>query len=172
MVLIYLAQGRIRWRAVVNTVINFRIPQKVRNFLTSWTTTSFSSRILFRGVLSFNSVRNVATDSLLIYFLRCLFRGMSGNNINLTCVSESEPVFQFMNPNKLSNYKSRGSSVSRETRLPVGRPVLGSRQGQWWDIFFFATVFRPALGPHPASYLMGIRGSLAGVKRPGRETDH
>jgi hypothetical protein len=31
----HLVQGRDRWRTVVNTVMNFRVPQKVGNFLIS-----------------------------------------------------------------------------------------------------------------------------------------
>jgi hypothetical protein len=41
-----LAQGRGRWWAVVNTVMNFRVPKNAASFLTSWGPVSFSGRIL------------------------------------------------------------------------------------------------------------------------------
>jgi hypothetical protein len=37
-------QGRDQWRVLVNTVMNFRVPYKVVNFLTSRATVIFSSR--------------------------------------------------------------------------------------------------------------------------------
>ena len=39
---IYLAQDTGQWRAVVNTVIELRVPQNVGNFLTNWGNVSFS----------------------------------------------------------------------------------------------------------------------------------
>jgi hypothetical protein len=44
--------------------------------------------------------------------------------------------------------------------------------GQGLGIFLFTTASRQAHGSHPASYLMGIRSSFTGVKRPGREGYH
>jgi hypothetical protein len=53
---IQLAQGRVQWRALVDTVMNIRVPQKTWNFLTSWVTTSVSRRTLFHNSKSIESL--------------------------------------------------------------------------------------------------------------------
>jgi hypothetical protein len=39
-----------RWRAVVTTIMNIRVPQNVGNFLTGLVTVSFSGRTVLHGV--------------------------------------------------------------------------------------------------------------------------
>jgi hypothetical protein len=57
------AQDRDRWRAVVYTVTNLRVPQNVGKCLGSCTTGGFSRRAQLRGVGCFSLGSNLAGDT-------------------------------------------------------------------------------------------------------------
>lgn len=50
---IHLSQDMIQWLDLVVMLINFRVPQKQENFLTSWAITSFSRSLLNGGFYQF-----------------------------------------------------------------------------------------------------------------------
>jgi hypothetical protein len=54
---VHLLQDRAQWRTPVNTEMNFRVPLKAGNFLTSWVTVSFSRRTLLHGITYFSRFR-------------------------------------------------------------------------------------------------------------------
>jgi hypothetical protein len=47
---IVLAKDRDRWQALVDAVMNLRVPYNVGNFLTGYKSVSFSRRTLLHGV--------------------------------------------------------------------------------------------------------------------------
>jgi hypothetical protein len=77
------------------------------------------------------------------------------------CSSRSRrPVQKLLDtPSYTSNFiRSRGSSVSIETRLRAGWPGFDSQQWQWWDFFFLRLRVQTGSGAHPLSYPMETEG--------------
>ena len=67
---IRLAQDRDRWRTLVSTVMNLRVPWNAGNFLTSCKPVSFSRRTLHHGVSKYIYLRLTLRNSALFpYFL-------------------------------------------------------------------------------------------------------
>jgi hypothetical protein len=69
-------------------------------------------------------------------------------------------------------WRSRGSSVSLETRLRTGWPGFNSRQGQSWYFFLFATASIPTVGLTQSPIQWVLENLSRRVKRPRREADH
>jgi len=99
---INMAQGRDKGQALVNTIMNFQFPYTVRNFLTSWETTSFS-RTLFQGLSL--SVKNKS------HFASC-FKSSSSDSSFSTRMSRRS--FELSPPNSVR--------LSRLNSLTMFRP--------------------------------------------------
>jgi hypothetical protein len=100
--------------------------------------------------------------------IHCI-RDWEGPRTCLNLVPARFPSFAIFMCHEM-NVGSRGSSVSKMSELPAGRPGFNSRQGQ--KFFLFATASRPTLGlTQPLTQWVLWALSLR-VKWLERETNH
>jgi hypothetical protein len=84
-----------RWRALVNTVMNLRVPYNAGNFLTSFKPVSFSTRTLLHGVSKYifsrsQLKRNLKSGSHIHKYPDADLSHRTGNQV--TCVIVLSPI--------------------------------------------------------------------------------
>jgi hypothetical protein len=88
---IHLAEDRDQCTTFVNTVMKFRVPYKVGNFLTSWATVGFSRRSLLHGVSQFVISLSVCLSSVSLLRNSCrqlCILSVKSVFVHLSCVSD------------------------------------------------------------------------------------
>jgi hypothetical protein len=86
-ILIHVAQDTVQWPAVVNTIMNLPVLYRVGNFLTSWSTVSFS-RISRHGVFK----DNFHTRVTLLQMSAFLFVNLEKTVTNFRCRRDTDSV--------------------------------------------------------------------------------
>jgi hypothetical protein len=81
---IHLAQESDKWQSLMNTVINFHVPENKENLLVSWGTITFPRRNLFRGVMCFLRHREQGSR----------YRDQSANSVDRCLLWQSHETHQ------------------------------------------------------------------------------
>jgi hypothetical protein len=140
---IQLARDKDRWRALVNTMMNLRLPYKAGNFLSSWATIRLSRRTLLHGVGSL---------SLYTYVNPVLSR--SPTPVTCDLWRDHSQLLCWL----ISAAVAHSVSVTTDWTTGVRSPTEA-------EDFPSSLRVQTGSGAHPASCPMGTGGPFPGVKR-------